>query len=152
MRRPSAELLGPPRFRSFLVARTSALLGAAIGHTCLTVLILERTESVGDVAAVLAAFSAATIAVVVLGGSLADRTSRTRLLRFSHCGSAAVQLATVAVADGYPIGVVAALQFVNGGLTALSYPAARSLAPRLVSKPQLHQSNSWLVLVYELIA
>ncbi|WP_244231724.1 MFS transporter [Rathayibacter sp. VKM Ac-2804] len=60
-------------FRWLLAARTTAVLGNAVAPIALAFAVLDLTGSATDLGLVVAARSLANVAVLLLGGVLADR-------------------------------------------------------------------------------
>ncbi|RIJ70306.1 MFS transporter [Nakamurella silvestris] len=141
-----------PDFRWFLAGRFSSLLGSAMAPVALAFAVLEAAggadllEGTGDLGIVLAAHVVPLLAFLLIGGAVADRFPRRRLLLIANLGSGLTQgvVAVVLLTGNYHLFLIAGLEFANGALNAFTTPALRGIVPELVPKALLQQANSIL--------
>ncbi|MDR0416910.1 MAG: MFS transporter [Propionibacteriaceae bacterium] len=128
---------------TLLASQTAAAFGTALAQFAITWHLTLETES-GVIMALSIVFGMLPQAVVsVVGGVLADRMSKRRLIIASHAG---IALATVGLAAAMSAGVgghgliffVLAIRSVGAGLRA---PAVSALVPQLVPASQLLRVN-----------
>jgi MFS family permease len=151
-RNPMADAEGkaPPAlfrvvsFRWYYLGTTVSLLGSAMAPVALAFAVLALSHSAGDLGLVLAARSIPLVAFLLIGGAVADRFPRMRVLRFSNLGAAITQgvVATLLISHAYSLGIIMTLEFLNGSLSAFTMPAMRGIVPQLVAKSQQQRANS----------
>ncbi len=139
-------VLGTARFRWLLTARTTAYLGNAIAPIALAFAVLDLGGSVSDLGVVVGTRSIANVALVLVGGVLADRLPRAVLLQGSSAAAAlTAALMAAAVLGGFAsVPLLAGIGLVNGAVSAVALPAALSLTPQVVAADQLQQANAML--------
>ncbi len=139
-------VLGAARFRWLLTARTTAYLGNAIAPIALAFAVLDLGGSVSDLGVVVGTRSIANVALVLVGGVLADRLPRAVLLQGSSAAAAlTAALMAAAVLGGFAsVPLLAGIGLVNGAVSAVALPAALSLTPQVVAADQLQQANAML--------
>jgi MFS family permease len=143
-----------PRFARYFAARTISVLGDSVAPVALAFAVLEVPGlGAGALGGVLAARSAAQVALMLLGGVLADRVGRARLMAIADVAAFASQAGVAALVLTRPAGATAshtwlaslvALGAVSGGASALFFPAATGLVPELVPTSLLQRANSLL--------
>lgn len=86
----------------------------------------------------------AQVMFLLLGGVLADRFSRYRLMVGSDLLACAAQgsIAGLFISGAAPLGLVAALAAVTGAASGIFYPSSRGLIPQIVDGPQLQSANA----------
>ena len=133
-------------FAAYLITHS----GSAMAPIALAFGVLDLTGSAQDAAWVVAAPVAAQIGILLVGGALADRTSRQRILVRADVVSALSQ-ATVAILffteslvgpAGLP--VLVALMLVNGGALAFHQPASVGFIPQVVAPGEIQAANALL--------
>lgn len=133
-------------FRWLLAARTTAIVGNAVAPLALAFAVLDLTGSAADLGLVVAARSAANVAMLLFGGVIADRLPRGALLVGSSVAAALTQGAIAALVltgtAGIPVLVI--LSVVNGAVAAVSLPAAAALVPDTVPAALLRPANALL--------
>lgn len=84
------------------------------------------------------------ILFMIIGGTIADRINRKKLLLFTQSGMAVVTLiiAIFITVDLMTLNLFLAFNFIYGLLVALDIPARRSLVPTLVPKGDLANANA----------
>ncbi len=145
MRLPeSLEALRERPFRLLWLARTTSALGDAMTPVALTFAVLESTGSAGDLGLVLAAYTLAHAAFILVGGVWSDRLRRQFVMVACDLVRAAA-LGTLAVLmiGGEPgLWQFAALAFVVGGAESFFGPASTGLVPQTISPERLQQANA----------
>jgi sugar phosphate permease len=83
---------------------------------------------------------------LLVGGAVADRFSRSMVLVVSNLGTALTQgtVACLLISGTYDLAAIAALEFLNGTLTAFTSPAMRGVVPQLVGDTERQRANSLL--------
>ncbi|MCM2414373.1 MFS transporter [Streptomyces sp. RKAG290] len=139
-----ASPLRVPVFRRFLLAHLISATGSAMAPVALAFAVIGNGGGAQSLGIVLAANTVPTVVFLLLGGVLADRMSRSRILFLGNLGAGAAQAAVaVLVATGtastLTISVCACFSGVSAAFIA---PAAQGIAVRLVPKEQLQQANA----------
>jgi MFS family permease len=137
-------LLHRPDVARLVTAYLISFTGTAMAPIAMAFGVLEMTGSTRDAAVVLAAPTAASIAVLLFGGVLADRTSRQRLIVFADLLSMVAQLAIAGLffSGTATVPVLTALMVVNGAANALNIPAATGLITQVVDRDELQSLNA----------
>lgn len=112
----------------------------------LALTVLQASGRVGDLGIVLAANMVPTLALLLVGGAVADRVSRRSLLIAANLASAATMgaMAATLIADHYDLIAIAGLSLVNGAVSAFTSPALRGIVPELVEHQDLQRANALL--------
>ncbi|RKT88598.1 Predicted arabinose efflux permease, MFS family [Saccharopolyspora antimicrobica] len=133
-------------FRLLAGGRTAAEFGNAVAPVVIAFAVLDLTGSVVDIGIVVGVRSLANVALLLLGGVLADRLPRSAILQGAQFGAAVSQaLVAASVLFGFAsIPLLVLLGAGNGAAAALSLPAAASLTPRTVPAHLLTQANALL--------
>ncbi|NLU69910.1 MFS transporter [Streptomyces sp. HNM0574] len=144
---PGGPVLRPLRHRPFrwlAVGGTLTRLANAMAPIALAFAVLDLTGSAVDVGIVVGGRSVATIALVLFGGLLADRLSKSLLLCGSSLVAAGVQgaVAVLLLTDSASLGVLLFLSVVNGAVAAVAMPASTSLVPQTVPRDELRPANA----------
>ena len=110
--------------------------------------VLELTGSPSAMGLVIAAQSAAQVTYQLLGGALADRTSRKRMLVLSDLLAMTSQFAMALLLLTHTSSVtpLIALMAVNGVAFALHWPSFIGLLPQVVERHELQSANALLSL------
>ena len=133
-------------FRNLFAARFLTVLGNGIAPIALAFAVLDIGGSVSDLGIVVASRSIFNVLFLLLGGVLADRYSRSRVLVSSSL-VAAVSQAMVAwsVLDGSATVVgLALLGALNGAAAGIALPASSALIPQTVPAQKLREANAFL--------
>jgi MFS family permease len=144
-RTPTKHLL-KGRFGWFFAGRTVDLAGSSMTTVALALSVLQASGRAADLGIVLAANMIPTLALLLLGGTVADRVSRRTVLIVSNLCTAAV-MATMAVlllSSRYHLAVFVGLALVGGVVNAFSQPALRGIVPELVERQDLQRANALL--------
>lgn len=133
-----------PAFRRFLLAHLVSATGSAMAPVALAFAVIDQGGGAQSLGIVLAANTVPTLVFLLLGGVLADRMSRSRILFLGNLGAGLAQaavavLVAVGAASTLAISVCACLSGVSAAFIA---PAAQGIATRLVAKEQLQQANA----------
>ncbi|ROP49734.1 methyltransferase family protein [Rathayibacter sp. PhB185] len=133
-------------FRRLLAARTTAVLGNAVAPIALAFAVLDLTGSATDLGLVVAARSLANVAVLLLGGVLADRLPRSVILVGTSLAAAGTQavVAALVISGTASIPALVVLGVLNGAVAAVSLPAASALVPDTVPVGELRPANALL--------
>src|SRR4028118_247661 len=113
------------RFRLLFAGRSVSMLGSAMAPVALAFAVLEISDSAAVLGIVLAARSIPMAGFMLLGGVVADRFSRSLVLRLSHVGAALTQgaVAVVLIAGVAELWMLVVLEFLNGTVVAFTFPA-----------------------------
>ena len=133
-------------FRNLFAARFLTVLGNGIAPIALAFAVLDIGGSVSDLGVVVASRSIFNVLFLLLGGVLADRYSRSRVLVSSSL-VAAVSQAIVAwsVLDGSATVIgLALLGALNGAAAGIALPASSALIPQTVPAQKLREANAFL--------
>jgi MFS family permease len=133
-------------FRYLFVARLLTVVGNGVAPIALAFAVLDMGGSAAELGLVVAARSIANMAVLLVGGVVADRLPRNVVLLATSLLAAATQ-GTIAwlVLDGSAtIFALLALSVVNGAAAALSLPASSALIPLTVPAATLRGANALL--------
>lgn len=133
-------------FRWLLAARTTGVLGNAVAPIALAFAVLDLTGSATDLGLVVAARSLANVAVLLLGGVLADRLPRSVILVGTSLAAAVTQaaVAVLVISGTATIASLVVLSVLNGAVAAMSLPAAAALVPETVPVDALRPANALL--------
>lgn len=135
-------------FRYLFTARLLTVLGNGIAPIALAFAVLDIGGSVSDLGVVVASRSILNVAFLLMGGVLADRYSRSRVLVLSS-SIAAISQAVVAwsVLDGSAtVMSLALLGALNGAAAGIALPASSALVPQTVPAKQLREANAFIQL------
>jgi MFS family permease len=146
MRLPSSfEALRERNFARYLAAESISDLGSGMAMVALAFAVLQFGGAI-DLGIVLLAREVPIVVFVLLGGVLADRVPRRRLLATSDLVKGVAQVATAALLFTGAANVwnVALLQIAFGVANALSRPATIGLVKEVVSDERLQQGNALL--------
>ena len=139
-------MLGEPAYRRLWIGRTTSLVGDGIAPIALAFAVLDLTGSATDLGIVLALHSLVLIALVLVGGVIADRLSPRRamlgadLARTISMGLIAALLLTGTA----EIWQLALLYAVDGAATAFFNPASNAIVPQVVPGSRLQEANALL--------
>ncbi|MER5470653.1 MFS transporter [Streptomyces sp. NPDC002685] len=134
------------RYRWFFLAQLSSCFGDFMVAPALAFAVLGMSGSVGDLGLVLAARTVPLVALMLVGGALADRLPRYAVMVGADVTRALVQAATaVLVLAGHAqVGQLMALQAVHGAASALFVPAVSGLLQQTVPEGQRQEANALL--------
>jgi MFS family permease len=134
------------RFRWYYAGSVTSWLGSAIAPIGLAFAVLSFTRSTAALGLVLAARSIPLICFMILGGAVADRISRSRLLTVSNLGSGVTQgaVAALLLSGARNLGLIIVLEVANGAFNAFTTPAMAGIVPQLVGAGSQQSANSLL--------
>lgn len=140
------RVLGEPAYRRLWVGRTVSLIGDGISPVALAFGILDLTGSATDLGIVLAAHSLVLIALVLVGGVIADRISpRLAMLGADLTRTISMGLiAAMLLAGVAEIWELALLYAIDGAATAFFNPASNAIVPQIVPGRRLQEANAVL--------
>ncbi|MGQ0837772.1 MFS transporter [Actinokineospora sp.] len=138
------EPLRHAMFRRLVTGRITTYVGNAVAPVALAFAVLDLTGSVVALGIVVGARSVANVALLLMGGVLADRLPRGVVLQGASLAAAASQAATGAtVLLGFAtVPLLIVLSVVNGAVSAVSLPAASALTPQTVPPDLLRPANA----------
>ncbi|WP_239083918.1 MFS transporter [Asanoa ishikariensis] len=139
-------MLFTPSFRAFYLGRLVSLAGGAMTPIALAFAVLDASGRPSDLGIVLACQLVPHLALLLVGGVVADRLPRRAVLVVANLGAGLTQggIALVLITGGYRLWLVAGLALLAGGLEAFTSPALRGIVPELVGSDQLQRANSLL--------
>jgi len=140
------SLLRQPNVGKMFIAYLTSYTGTAMAPIAMVFGVLELTGSAKDSAIVIAAPTIASIFVLLIGGALADRTSRQKIMVFADCLAMLSQfsMAALFLTGLATVPLLTELMLVNGIAVALNIPAATGLIVQLGEKNQLQAINALL--------
>lgn len=140
-------LAGDARYRRLFVARTISNVGNGIMPIAMAFGILALPEgSPTALSVVLAAQAIPLVLMLPLGGVIADRLGRARVIAVTDIVLSVV-VATMSglfLTGGVTIALLAGLSFLSGILNALWYPAFSGLVPDVVAEEHIQPANAYL--------
>lgn len=133
-------------FRRFMTASLISATGSAMAPLALAYAVIGEGGGAGDLGVVLATNTIPTIVFLVMGGVLADRMSRSRMLFLGNLLAAAAQgsLAVIVALGRATTTSVAVCGFVSGTAVAFTVPANQGAVAQIVPAEQLQQANAVL--------
>ncbi|HVR52066.1 MAG TPA: MFS transporter [Pseudorhodoferax sp.] len=140
---PPTPLLREPNFRWLMAGSALSLLGDQFTLIALPWLVLQMTGDTRVLGTVLALVSVPRAVFILLGGALVDRYSPKQVLMLTKY----VNLVLLACLSGLVatgqlnLAMVYGLSLAIGLATAFSIPAATSMMPQVVARPQLQAAN-----------
>ncbi|MEU6301987.1 MFS transporter [Streptomyces chartreusis] len=139
-------LLRTVAFRRYVTASLISATGSAMAPLALAYAVIGEGGGAGDLGVVLATNTIPTIVFLVMGGVLADRMSRSRMLFLGNLLAAAAQgsLAVIVGLGQATTTSVAVCGFVSGTAVAFTVPANQGAVAQIVPAEQLQQANAVL--------
>ena len=130
-------------FRLVFGAFAVSMVGDRMVSIALAFAVLGLGGSASEVGIVLAARTLPMVGSVLIGGVVADRVSRQRVMVAADLARLATQgvLAALLIAGDPPIWSLAVLAGLTGAATGFFNPAATGLLPAVVPPEQLQQAN-----------
>lgn len=140
------RVLAEPAYRRLWIGRTTSLIGDGITPVALAFGVLDLTGSATDLGIVLAAHSLVLIALVLVGGVVADRISpRLAMLGADLVRTASTGLIAVLLLAGVAeIWELVVLYAISGAATAFFNPASDAITPQIVPPRRLQEANALL--------
>ncbi len=133
-------------FRQLFFGRFASFLGNAVAPIALAFAVLDLSGSVAALGLVIACRTIPQVLLMLFGGVVADRFSRSRVMVVSSAlGSVTQGLAAALLLSGHAqIWQLAAIEAVNGAVGAFAFPASAGLTPQTVPGSVLQQANALL--------
>ncbi|MBO6702293.1 MAG: MFS transporter [Pseudomonadales bacterium] len=139
-------LLTDRDFARLFAAYLVTYLGTAMAPIAIAFGVLDLTGSTRDSAIVIAASTTGQILILLIGGTLADRTSRHRLLVFADviafCSQGAI--AWLLMIGEATVMNLAGLMLITGVAYALHQPSITGFIPQIVDRKKLQAANALL--------
>jgi MFS family permease len=147
--RESAAPLADRRFRFFFASRAVNLWGSTMAPIALAFAVLAIEDSASALGQVLAARSIPMVLFFLVGGVLADRLGRWRVIQVSNLVAALSQgvAAWLIITGQAELWHLVVIEAVNGTFSAASFPAMQGMVPQLVPRNQLQSANVLLSMV-----
>ncbi len=138
--------LGQRQFRALLAGRAISMLGSAIAPVAIAFAVLDLTGSAAALGLVLAARSIPEVVFMLVGGVIADRFDRARVLVAANVVAGGTQGigATLLLTGSASVPALATLEAINGMASAIVFPAAAALTPLTVPSRMLQEANAVL--------
>lgn len=133
-----------PGFTRFFLAQSVSWIGSSMTPVALSFGILRTTGDIGDLSLVLAANTVPMIALLLVGGVVADRLPRRALLTVTHALAGLTQAASAAwfLLGDLPLAALIAATALNGLASAFTAPALRGIVVDLVPPPARGRANA----------
>ncbi len=144
--REGFALLRDPNVAKLFVAYLVSYTGTAMAPIAMAFGVLELTGKASDASFVIAAPTLASIFVLLLGGVVADRTSRHRVIYTAEFVAMASQftMAWLFLSGAATVPLLTLFMLVNGVAIAFHAPAATGLIIQLVDEKDLQAANALL--------
>ncbi len=139
-------MLGEPSYRRLWIGRTTSLIGDGMSPVALAFAILDLTGSATDLGIVLAIHSLFLVALLLVGGVVADRISP-RLAMLGADVTRTISMGLIAallLAGVAQIWELALLYAIDGAASAFFNPASNSIVPQIVPARRLQEANALL--------
>ena len=126
-------------YRLYWLGQLSSVLAQNMEGIAQSWLVLDLTNSPLLLGLTGLAFAIPTITLTLLGGVIADRADRRRIMIFSQLGSASIffVLATLVVIQWVALWHVMTLAFLSGCIRAFDRPSRMALLPQMVPKEDI---------------
>jgi predicted MFS family arabinose efflux permease len=144
--RDGLSLLKRRDFAMLFTAYFISYSGTAMAPIAMAFGVLDLTGSTRDSAYVIAAPVVAQIALILIGGAIADRTSRQRMLVTADTLAMCTQLtiAYLFLSGNATVPMLVGLMLVNGIATAIGKPATMGFVTQMVDRSDLQAANALL--------
>jgi MFS family permease len=132
--RQALSALRHRNYRLYWCGQLSSVLAQNMEHIAQSWLVLELTNSPLLLGLTGLTYAAPTIALTLLGGVIADRADRRKIMIIAQCISAAIflLLATLIVIERVALWHVLAAAFLSGCVRAFDRPSRMALLPQMV--------------------
>ena len=144
--REGLALLRRPNFAKLFAAYLITHTGSAIAPIAIAFGVLDLTDSTSTAAYVVAAPVVAMIVILLVGGTLADRSSRQRIMVRADIISGLAQgsIAALFIFGEATVPLLIALMLINGSAVAFHAPSSVGFIPQVVAAHELQAANSLL--------
>jgi MFS family permease len=137
--------LARPQFRWFYLGRTVSLFGSGMTPVALAFAVLQVRHGQELLGYVMAAEILPNVLLLLIGGSLADRYRRDRLMQLASVASGCCQAGIAAtVLTGTSPYWLFPLAVMNGAIGAFAAPATRGILADLVDQDEIQEANALL--------
>lgn len=136
------KLRDHPQFLRVWAGQAGGAIGDQMMPVALSLYVLHKGGGAAEVGLVLAGRAVALVICLLIGGIIADRMRRTRILIGADCYRSVLLLATALLLDHIPLGAFPLVTALVGAGEALSRPASRSLVPELLPNALLERGNA----------
>jgi MFS family permease len=126
-------------YRLYWLGQLSSVLAQNMDGVAQSWLVLELTNSPLLLGLTGLSFAIPTITLTLLGGVIADRADRRRIMIFAQLGSATIffTLATLVIIQWVALWQVMTLAFLSGCIRAFDRPSRMALLPQMVPKDDI---------------
>ncbi|MEU0068794.1 MFS transporter [Streptomyces sp. NPDC006332] len=144
----SGQPLRSAAFRWFLGGQSISMVGSAMSPVALAFGVLEVTDSAAWLSAVTTAALVPMLAMLLLGGGIADRYRRDTVLRLTSLGAGLTQagVALLLLTQQHPAFLLP-LSGLNGVFQGLTRPALRGIVANLTAGRGIQRASSLLASV-----
>lgn len=146
LRLPDRGPLRERNFRLLWIGRSTSMFGDFMGFVALAFGVLAITGSGTNLGLVIGAYSIANVTFLLIGGVVADRLSRQRLMVAADVirGTAQAALAVAVLTNNASLPIFLLVALASGAATGFFMPASSALIPQTVSPERLQQGNALL--------
>lgn len=134
-------LLRNPRYLAFWLGQVTSIIGTGVSLIALPALVLPA-RGPGEFGLIIAAEAASSVLLLLFGGVVADRYSRSAVMAISDVLCVVGVGGFLLFAEHGPLALVMAAACLIGIGSALYQPAHRAAMPQVVSDDQLQQANA----------
>ncbi|RLK61873.1 MFS transporter [Actinokineospora cianjurensis] len=131
-----------PRFLRVWLGQACGAVGDQLLPVAVSLYVISRGGGVAEVSLVLGARAVALVLCLLVGGVLADRVRRSRVLLGADWFRGALLLATAVALPSLPLLVMPVVVALVAAGEALSRPAFRSMVPTLLPGDMLERGNA----------
>jgi MFS family permease len=145
--RQDLAVLRDRRFALLLGARTASVLGSAFGPVALAFGVLALPGATATtLSVVVGAESVTMVAFMLIGGVVADRLPRFRVMVVADLAAAVswAGLAAMLITGWAPVSLLVAMAALAGAETAFFFPALTGVVPEVVPAARLQTANGLL--------
>jgi predicted MFS family arabinose efflux permease len=144
--RAGFRVLRDPNVSRMFVAYLVSYTGTAMAPIAMAFGVLELTGSTADASFVIAAPTLASIGVLLIGGAIADRTSRQKVIYRAELVAMLAQfaLAYLFLSGQATVPLLTFFMLINGLAIAFHVPASTGLIIQLVDEQDLQAANALL--------
>ncbi|MGN9809479.1 MFS transporter [Micromonospora sp. BQ11] len=141
---PAEGLRRHPRFLRVWGSQSAGAIADQILPVALSLYAVGRGGGVGTVATIFAGRAVALVVCLLVGGILADRVSRPRILLSADVVRAVVVVVALVTLDRLPLAGLAVVTALCGAAEAMSRPAQPALVSALLPSSMLERGNALL--------
>jgi predicted MFS family arabinose efflux permease len=144
--RDGLKLLRDRNFAKLFTAYLITYTGSAMAPIAIAFGVLDLTGSTRESSLVLASPVVAQIIILMIGGAVADRTSRQKVMVYADLLSALSQgtVAVLFLTGTATVPLLIAMMLVNGTCYAFHQPASTGFIPQVVRQDELQSANAVL--------